>query len=254
MRPLLALACLALVTATLAGCADDPERYPDGVPTTSATATQTHTVTGGSTTTTTNGTGAGGRTGQAPTGSINVAINGTNASFQLDGSDADGDAVNWTLDFGDGATENGTALPATVNHTYALGNYTANFTLEAGGQASSYNASLAITAGGGGGSSKQTQVVTGGTLLPNPAGNDAACIGDDVDGNTYDLDPAGPGWTYVLEPGDGTFGAYFYDSGGAFLSGGTEGTGEVPDDAASIEICNVTGAPMTDYTVTLTEP
>lgn len=158
MRPLLALGLLALLTASLAGCADDPERYPDGVTPSSTGQTTadggtTGPATGTSTSTTTGG--PSGSANQAPTGSISVVINGTNATFTLGGSDPDGDALVWDLDFGDGNATNGTVLPAMVNHTYAAGNFTANFTVSDGIEPKSFMAPLAVGAGGATGSTQQ---------------------------------------------------------------------------------------------------
>ena len=260
MRPLVALALAALLTASLPGCADDKERYPDGVPAPSntRTATQGSGSTGSATSTSTTTNGPGGDANLSPTGTISVAINGTNATFTLTGSDPDDDPLVWDLDFGDGNATNGTSLPTMVNHTYvpsnatgkATGNLTAVFTLSDGAGNVAYNVTVAL---GGGGSSKLTQIVTGSTAVPNPAATELACVRDDVDGNIYELDPADVGWPYVLEPGDGTFGVFFW-AGETYISGSTDATGVVPEGAEQIEVCNVTGAPMASYTVTLTEP
>jgi PKD repeat protein len=59
---------------------------------------------------------------RAPTGSLNVsALNGSvplTVNFTLNGTDLDGDALNWTLSFGDGNSTNGTELPAQVAHNF----------------------------------------------------------------------------------------------------------------------------------------
>lgn len=66
------------------------------------------------------------------------ALNGSApllVNFSLDGADPDDDALNWTLDVdGDGTPDfNGSALPATVNHTYTEpGTFNATYTLSDG--------------------------------------------------------------------------------------------------------------------------
>ncbi|HJQ93604.1 MAG TPA: PKD domain-containing protein [Candidatus Thermoplasmatota archaeon] len=133
MRTLLAIASLAFLTVAFAGCAEDAERYPDGVPqsstsrSSSATGSATTTSTGSSTGTSTGPSGNG--TNQAPTANLTAApLNGSsplNVTFSIDGDDADGGNLTWSLALGDGNRTNGTSFPATFNHTY---NQTGNFT------------------------------------------------------------------------------------------------------------------------------
>jgi PKD repeat protein len=49
-----------------------------------------------------------------------------NVTFALTGADADGDALNWTLTYGDGNRTTGGGLPANVTHGFRLGG---NFTV-----------------------------------------------------------------------------------------------------------------------------
>lgn len=144
MRTLLAISCLALLTVAFAGCAEDAERYPDGVPSSSSTsrsqtASGSATGTGSASGTSTGpaGNGTGNETNTAPMASLEVTPeNGTaplNVTFSLAGTDADGDNLTWVLVFGDGNQTNGTSLPTTVNHTYAAaGNHTASLTVSDG--------------------------------------------------------------------------------------------------------------------------
>ncbi|HUR24767.1 MAG TPA: PKD domain-containing protein [Candidatus Thermoplasmatota archaeon] len=142
MRTLLVIACLALLAVTFAGCSD-PERYPDGVPqgtstrsqtgtSSSATRSATHTASSSATST---GPGPGIAAG-APTATLKATPpNGTaplNVTFDLSGSDPDGDNLTWVLVFGDGNQTNGTTLPTTVKHVYAKGNHTASLTVSDG--------------------------------------------------------------------------------------------------------------------------
>jgi PKD repeat protein len=61
------------------------------------------------------------------------------------GSDPDGDALSWSLDFGDESAEaTGTALPADVAHDYAAGSHTATLTVT-DGRGGSAVATVAIT-------------------------------------------------------------------------------------------------------------
>ena len=150
MRPLMAIALLGLLTASLAGCADDPERYPDGVPTPSSTSRAQTTSAAPTSTSSSSSTSTGPAPNQAPTGSIAVALNGTNATFTLNATDPDGDALVWDLDFGDGNATNGTSLPTVLNHTYVVNgtaNLTATFTVTDGVDRMTYNATLGF--GGG---------------------------------------------------------------------------------------------------------
>ena len=142
MRPLLTVACLALLTATLAGCtSEDPLRYPDGASSTpsSSAATSSSTAPKSSTTTTSSsGTTSVGTPSTNLAPSANLTVTPANGiaplavTFTANGTD-DGDDLSWILDFGDGNKTNGTTLPATVEHTYTNArNYTASLTVSDG--------------------------------------------------------------------------------------------------------------------------
>lgn len=216
MRTLTAIACLALFAATLAGCAEDRERYPDGVSATgsasrSQTASPTATRTGSSTATSTGPGGNG--TNQAPTanltatpsnGSFPLAVN-----FTLAGMDPDGDPLNWTLSFGDGNQTNGTKLPTTVPHTYpAAGNYTANLTVTDG--QSSTHAEVAIIVNGTSGGAFEPMHVEGSVaiLCPQCSQRYNACAGllanqSGTDCLFFELPPEAAGHIATVESSNG---------------------------------------------------
>ena len=175
-----------------------------------------------------------------------------NVTFLLNGTDPEGGNLSWTLSFGDDSENlTGESLPANATHSYALqGNFTAFFEVSDGVNVA--NISVAVNVTGAASEGPTTHVITGSTLIPFPAANELACINDDIDGNIYDLAPAGPGWTYTLEPSDGSFGIYWY-AGGSYDSTG-EPAGVVPEGMDQVEICNVSALPMSDYTLTLTAP
>lgn len=120
MRAFALLAVLVL----LAGCADSGGKGGDDDSDSTSTS---RTGTSGTRTATSSGsTSATGTDGPntPPTANVTADVdNGTAplvVNFTLNGTDADGDALNWTFDAdGDGTPEaNGTTLPATVQHTY----------------------------------------------------------------------------------------------------------------------------------------
>lgn len=261
MRPLLALGLLALLTASLAGCADDPERYPGGGPSASRTSTTGGPGGGASTgtaTSSTTTTGGPGGDNQPPTGSISVAVNGTNATFTLTGNDPDGDAIVWDLDFGDGNATNGTGLPALVNHTYAptnttgnatgnaTGNITAVFTVSDGVEQANYTINVTLAAGG------VTQEFAGGwedsnghclgqtsTTVPPSLWFPAPAKAATYESFAVDAETHGAAFlvTYTFAEGS-TGGITFTDAAGAYLQRSLTGdtptiSGIVPPGAAT---------------------
>src|SRR5688572_28010434 len=143
MRAVAAAAALVLLSAVLAGCAaEDPERYPR-TSTTSSSGTASATSTSAA---------PANRTNTVPEANMTASpANGTaplNVTFTLEGTDADGDALNWTLTFGDGNSTNGTELPATVVHLYNVtGNLTAVFTVSDGEANARARANVTLTGG-----------------------------------------------------------------------------------------------------------
>lgn len=273
MRPLMAVALAALLCASLAGCADDPERYPNGVPTPSTS--RASTTTGGPTTSSSTSTTGPGN--QAPTGTISLALNGTNATFTLNGTDADGDALAWELDFGDGNATNGTTLPTVLNHTYVPGNATGNgtgnatgnttgnatgnatgnitvvFTLSDGVHQVNYTVNVTLGPGGPG----QQLVFSGTMVAPDPSARthvfclQAAILEhegvDTPGGDIHEIPAEVWGGSWVLA-GDGIK-AQFVDFANTVLL--AEGqSGQVPEAADWVHICSVE-AVNTPYTLTI---
>jgi hypothetical protein len=162
MRTLAAVALASLLAFSLAGCADDVERYPDGLPATSTTSRSATSTGTGSANATATGTSTASSSSTGPSNAPPVAnvtavpTNGTvplNVTFSLSASDADGDALSWTLVFGDGNQTTGMALPATVVHSYTTpGSRTATFSVSDGqANATSRVVIQAAAAGEGGG-------------------------------------------------------------------------------------------------------
>ena len=163
MRTLAAI--LLLVGFALSGCfsggGDDGPEPSASSSSTSVTTTRASSSTASTTTTT---SAPPPSQNQPPTGSIAAAINGTSVNFTLSGSDADGDALGWTLDFGDGNATQGTALPATVLHNYTLaGNVTAVLAISDGEETASYNLTLALAP-----VPSLSQAYSGGFITSNP--------------------------------------------------------------------------------------
>lgn len=146
MRAWLTLALL--LTLALAGCSSGGGDGDDDETSTTTTTSSTRTTTSRSSTTSSTSTSSGPQN-EAPTGSITATVNGTKVVFNLTGNDSDGDELSWTLSFGDGNSTEGSDLPASLNHTFAPGNYTAHYNLTDGAQTVGYNLTLNLTAGGG---------------------------------------------------------------------------------------------------------
>ena len=162
-----ALACAAL----LAGCSGG------GDETTTSSASPVTSFTTGPTSAPT-----GGGDNEAPTGSISASVQ-TGAvpiavNFTLDGSDPDGDAIQWNLDLdGDGNTDkSGDSLPASEAYNYTEeGVYNVTFAISDGQETAVYNITVNATAGAGGSLQSSSgswqlglpQVCSGG-LQPNP--------------------------------------------------------------------------------------
>lgn len=137
----LAVPILVTLLLAFAGCTSkDDSPQPSGSSTTTSTST-TSTSTApplpnkAPVTTLT----ASAQAGQAP----------FNVTFTVNGTDAEGDALSWTLHFGDNATSaNGTALPSNVTHAYlAAGLYNATLEVRDGKAASNVSLQLNVTAG-----------------------------------------------------------------------------------------------------------
>jgi hypothetical protein len=183
MRTLTVLACLVLLSVTFAGCSDDKERYPDGVASTSTSRSRSSTGSASSTSTGASDNG----TNLAPLANMTATpANGTapvNVTFELSGSDPDGDPLNWTLTFGDGNRTNGTELPTTIVHEYkSKGNITAVFTVS-DGQAN--------------GRARANLTIEGGTDVPAVPASQCDRTATAGQGGVYVLDGDGGTWTFV---------------------------------------------------------
>ena len=134
LKPLLAAALL--LSLALAGCSKDGDG--GGPSTTSGSGSATGTSTAAN---------------RPPTASLNVSVaeglSPLAVNFTLEGSDPDGDALNWTLAFGDGNATDGASLPGDATHTYAAGgNFTAVLTVSDGNLTASANVTIAVAAAG----------------------------------------------------------------------------------------------------------
>lgn len=256
MRPLLAITCMVLLTATLAGCAnEDPERFPEGGPTTTSTrsssgATSPTLTSTSSATTTSTGNSPFNQTGNEtgpPSAHVTASpLNGSApllVNFTLTGSDPDGDALNWTLVFGDGNSTNGTTLPADVNHTYAMtGNWTAMLTVDAGSD--NATSSVLITVGstsGGGPLHFEEDVASGSTPVADVLGANQ-CVGFNAgmsgqDCSFFVLPPEAAGRVFTLS-GDAQMADFLVtcEAPADSIAIVTDVTGTVPPGAGCIVV------------------
>ncbi|MEA3137436.1 MAG: hypothetical protein QOC71_1717 [Thermoplasmata archaeon] len=162
MRLSAVLATLTLVALLFAGCSGD--KGGDGTSTSSSSsASKTTSATGSSTSKSSTGTtssssttSTGTASNSAPTGTFSSVVNGTSVTFTMNATDADGDNLTWELAFGDSSAKaSGDVLPTTVTHQYALGNYTANFTVTDGKDPVSYDVALKVVGAATGGVTSQ---------------------------------------------------------------------------------------------------
>lgn len=195
----------------------------------------------------------------APTGTVWSLPSGLNVTFGLDGSDSDGDALSWTLAFGDGKGANGTALPANVTHPYAAaGAYNATFTLSDGRNETAYNVTVRLDAS----AALAPVTFTGHVVAPDANENgEGECLFALLDstgappgwggiaGDSFTLDGDYAGWAFGFDV-DGMV-AQFQDAAG--YAGDKAASGSVPDGATGVLACSHS-AVNTDYTLTLTPP
>lgn len=196
---------------------------------------------------------------QPPTGTLSVQPEGLNATFRLDGSDPDGDALDWTLAFGDGNETNGTALPANATHAYAAaGAFNATFTLSDGRNETSYSVSVQANATAAAALVTFTGHVVGPDPSENSEGECAFALLDStgappgwggIAGDAFTLDGDYAGWAFAFDV-DGMV-AQFQDAAG--YVGDKAASGAVPDGATGVLACSHSAA-NTDYTLTLSPP
>lgn len=156
---------LALLALTLAGCAGGGDEANGSTTSVSGSATS------GTASSAPKAGGNASAANRAPT--ANLTANATSGSapllvnFTLGGRDADGDALSWRLDFGDGsAPVNGTALPASIEHSYAAGNHSATLTVSDGKANATANATVAVAAGAGGAAEELCPTDAAATKIP----------------------------------------------------------------------------------------
>jgi PKD repeat protein len=238
MRAFVAIALVALLSVSLAGCAKDPVRYPNGVTShsgslsksgsgsLSGSASGSHSASGSSTGIATSN--------HAPTGSLGAVVNGTAVRFSLNGTDADHDALTWNLTFGDQAKANGTSLPAAVNHTYsAAGLYQVNYTLTDGHNATTYHVALNVTgatAAAGGPFFDATK-----TWTASQTGVYEFALGCDSDGGDcayFDLPAGSPGRPFTMDFSGTVPGVVYWID--YYNAGGYDNTFQGSPGAASI--------------------
>lgn len=228
---------LLLVTLAFAGCLsgdDDPE--PSTSSTTTSTSQSSTTSTSSTTTTSSSSTStstAPSNANTVPTGTLGALPQNLTVVFALNGTDPDGDALNWTLSFGDASTNaTGAQLPTIVNHTYAaVGLYEVEFVLDDGTNQTSYNVTLNLTAGALPGPYVFTGTATG---VSEPLATGARAYGDDVD-HTFAVPGGATGLHALLAwevggPVATDLDLYIYDGTGSERGrSACANTGPVPD-------------------------
>lgn len=255
MRTLALLASLTILAMAFAGCTGDDGGGEGTTSTSSSSSRTSSTATGTSSPSSTSGSATSTSTGstpqnQGPSGSISVTVNGTNATFSLTGSDPDGDTLVWDLTFGDGASTNGTQLPANVTHAYAAGNFTANFTVTDGQAPSTYDVEVTVVGGGAAGPQAVEGDWTVGTLgcsqiTAGEPYSEWRAEFDELNGVAFvkfDVDPATIGKPFSMAATMAGAGGYaeidFYNSGNTIIEyfpptpiapGTVTATGNVPD-------------------------
>lgn len=134
--------CLALILllAFLSGCT----AKTSGSSSTSGTAKATGTSTvSGSSTAASSGTSA---PNHPPSAELRAAVYGLQANLTLNATDADHDALSWTLTFGDGNHTTGAALPHNLTHLYKPGAYNLTLVVSDGKANSTARAHITLNA------------------------------------------------------------------------------------------------------------
>lgn len=175
--------------------------------------------------------------------------------FTVSAEDADGDGLAWSLDVdSDGSPESegdGAGLPLDYTHSFTeAGDYTATLTVSDGVDEAVSTVELAIAAAAAE-EGIPPVVITGTAIAPTVTGLLLQCVRMGVDGDLHDIAPATEGWTYLLEPSDGSFLMWWYAAGSYVDAADPEGT--VPAGVDQVEICSG-GAVAGDYTLTLNAP
>ena len=190
MRALLAV--LLLLTLAFAGCAskgkggDDSDSDPTGGSSTkSGTSTTSGSATGtGSSSGSTTMTGTGAPNGK-PTAQLGAATASGSllVNFTVDASDPDGDALNWSLAFGDGSFENGTVVPTNTTRTFsAAGTYTDVLTVSDGLLNATSSVNVTLEAGAPAMQDFEGEWAIGNVDAPNVASADGCDAIEPMDG------------------------------------------------------------------------
>ncbi len=255
------LVALLLLTALLAGCSGGGKDDGGGTSTaTSSSATSTsRTSTKSSTaTTSSSGTGTTAPANHPPLAGLSAQVNGTTVRFNVTGTDEDGDALAWTLAFGDGASFNGTQLPGEAEHKYAsAGAYTANVTVSDGHGSASKALALNLTSGAA------AVLFTGTITASDPsAAADQGCAYaaahlipmvpfPDNFGYLFTLPSGVGGWSFAFDVAG--LEADFIDAAGNVPAHGASGT--VPAEATQVAVCGADPAIADqDFVLALTPP
>ena len=133
------MAALLLLSLAFAGCSDDGDDDPQPSATVSTSVSASTTASSAPV------------ANRAPVANLTAsALNGTvplNVTFQINGTDADGDALTWTLRSGNDTLSNGTSLPANRTHAFIEpGNHTLVLTVSDGKLNATANVTINVTA------------------------------------------------------------------------------------------------------------
>lgn len=159
MRGVVAVALALLVSTVASGCfVEDKDPETQGTSATGTTTSRSGTLSSARTTSTGAGSAANGSAAlnHAPVANLTAApVNGTaplNVTFAIGATDADGDALNWTLAMGEQtfASGNASTLPSNVTHQFPeAGNFTIVLTVSDGQANASANVTIRVEAGAG---------------------------------------------------------------------------------------------------------
>jgi PKD repeat protein len=202
---------------------------------------------------------------EPPTASLSAdvteGVGNLSVAFTLDGTVGEGQTLSWSLDLGDGTTQTGDELPATVEHTFSEpGNFTV--VLEVMDAEESADATVDIlvlepdadpvTLAG------SALVVDGWAVMLDGCfmeviwwdlASEGVTTPEGVTGGMHNIEPTMVGWSFSFDV-EGVI-AEFWSAEPSILGSGSEGT--VPEGAAHVFVCiNDPTVMDVDYTMTLT--
>ncbi|MEK6975049.1 MAG: PKD domain-containing protein [Candidatus Thermoplasmatota archaeon] len=159
MRGVVVVAGALLFALASSGCfvpADDPETQGADVGGAVASSTASGSTAGstsksGTATSATSTTGSAAASNAAPTASlVATPLNGTaplEVTFEVNGTDADGENLTWILSFEGTTIANGTSLPAEATHTFTeVGNHTVSLRVSDASANATTNVTVAVEA------------------------------------------------------------------------------------------------------------